>query len=114
MRAVECIAKQMTGWRIKRVKAVMAPSAGYFMATLAWIIWGVTTPGDYLGDGAGLSVGISVAFAGIIGIVLGWRAKGHIARAAILTLAILSTAFWCLVRDGWWAKAPPTPTEFVR
>ena len=103
----------MTRWRIERVKAGMALSTGYFMATLAWIVWGVTTPGDYFANGAVLSVGLSVVFAGIIGVILGWRAKGHIARTAILALAILSTAFWCLVRDSWWAKAPPMPTEFV-
>jgi VIT1/CCC1 family predicted Fe2+/Mn2+ transporter len=92
----------------------MALSSGYFLATLAWIVWGVATPGDYFANGAVLSVGISVAFAGISGIVLGWRAKGHVARTAILALAIFSTAFWCLVRDGWWAKSPHRPTESVR
>jgi hypothetical protein len=104
----------MTRWRIERTRAGIALSTGYFMATLAWVVWGVTTPGDYFANGALLSVGLSVAFAGVIGLILGWRAKGRIARAAILAVAILSTAFWCLAQEGWWAKAPPKPTELVR
>jgi hypothetical protein len=80
------------------------------MATLAWIVWGVLTPGDYFGHGSVLAVYFSALFSGVIGLILGWRAKGHIALTTILVCAILSTAFWCLARDGWWAKPPPTPT----
>lgn len=89
----------------------MALLVGYFTATFAWIVWGVATAGDYFAGGRSILVGLSLALAGLIGLFVGWRATGRLARATIVALAVLATSFWFLARNGWWAKSPPPPAE---
>jgi hypothetical protein len=79
--------------------------AAFSLSTVAYVVWGFLTPGDFFGNGSVLVLPtIAVGFA--LGLVAGFRASTRL-RAVLLVLAVLSLGFWVFVPDGWWAHPPP-------
>jgi hypothetical protein len=83
-------------------------------STGAWIFWGITTPGDFFGNGSSF-VFPSLGLAGVLGGYSGWTAHPR-RRIAFAIAALLCAAFWSRAPAGWWAKRPPqrhvvTPTS---
>jgi hypothetical protein len=74
--------------------------------TLSWIVWGVLTPGDYMGQGSFL-LPVTVV---VVGAAAGWasrRARSRGRGIGWLVWAAICVVFWTCVPDGWWVKPPP-------
>jgi hypothetical protein len=79
--------------------------AAFSLSTIAYVVWGCLTPGDFFGNGSVLVLPtIAVSF--IFGAFAGCRASVRL-RRVLLILAVLSVAFWVLAPDGWWVHPPP-------
>ncbi len=83
-------------------RCVGAVVGAFVLATLAWILWAIGTPGDCM-SGEIFSFAI---FGAALGTYVGWR-SGLRMRAVLAVAVPLCIAFWSLARDGWWSKAPP-------
>src|SRR5664279_5455846 len=83
------------------------PALGAFVgATGCWILFGLTTPGDFFANGYLYVIPVLAAAAGIGAYAaLKVSAKGF--RIALALSAIVFLLFWALVPDGWWASPPP-------
>lgn len=74
--------------------------------TVAWIAWGLATPGDYFANGNPLSY-VSVVLAGALGLFAGYRRRSPRYRGIVLAAALFALLFWLTAPDGWWAHGPP-------
>jgi hypothetical protein len=83
----------------------------FCLCTVGWIVWGILTPGDYFANGS-VMVKPSLLLAGLIGLVVGFRASGRW-RILTLVVSIASLCFWIFVPEGWWAKAPPRISQEI-
>jgi hypothetical protein len=70
--------------------------------TLAWVAWGLVTPGDYFANGSGLfEPTVLVAIVG--GLIAGFKLPARWRIAAVL-LTVLCVCFWLFVPSDWWVK----------
>jgi hypothetical protein len=85
------------------VRLTTAVLNGFCFFTIAEIVWGLLTPGDYFANGNPLLVPTVIGFV-IVGIYLGVRATG---RGIIWIFAITVACFcyWAFVPFGWWVKS---------
>jgi hypothetical protein len=86
------------------IRSAASLLSAFELFTLVWILWGYFTSGDFFGNGSAL-VTPSLAIAGIIGLIAGFRAKGWWS-ILILGISIASLCFWIFAPDGWWAHEP--------
>src|SRR5262245_10464436 len=87
-------------WRL------LGASAGMLAApTLCYIGFGLSVQGDAFGPGLGFWPALVGAAA--LGALLGWKARGPVARLLLIAAMFAAAAFWLLVPDGWWALGPP-------
>ena len=87
---------------------MFALTGAFVGVTLAWILFGLFTPGDFFAGGR-VIVGPVVLGAGGLGSWLGARAGSTAPRVTIVVLALLCILFWVAAPDGWWASRPPRP-----
>ena len=89
------------------VRATTSAAAAFAALTLAWIVVGIANTGDAFPQGPA-KILLPLPFAApLLGAYFGWRRRSRWSLIAIGILAVLSLAFWTLVRDGWWASELP-------
>jgi hypothetical protein len=100
-----------SGHRALAVRAATSAAAAFAAFTFAWIVVGIANTGDAFPQGPARIL-LPLPFAApLVAAYLGWRGRSRRARILVGILALLSLAFWTLVRDGWWAsELPPAPT----
>lgn len=77
---------------------------GLCLVTICWVFWAFETPGDYFANGNEAMLPSLIA-AALIGVVVGWTAKGRI-RLTIQLLSLVSICYWIFVPAGWWVHSP--------
>ena len=88
------------------VTALWALSGAGVSATICWLWWCVTTPGDDFANGSGL-VGPSLMTALLAGGYAAYRLRGRRFRTTLTVMGLLCVSFWICVRDDWWVHPPP-------
>jgi hypothetical protein len=79
-------------------------------ASLAWMMWGLLSPGDYFAGGNPTVWG-TLLIAGMGGGYMGSRLEARGPAMLLLVIAAFCVGFWLIVPDGWWAAAPrPMPS----
>ena len=84
------------------LRMLFSALAALSLSTLAYVVWGLLTPGDYFGNG---SVLVLPTIAVLFGLVAGFHASSRLRRVLLVT-AVLSLCFWAFVPDGWWVHPP--------
>lgn len=74
--------------------------------TAVWVLWGWGTPGDSFANGNSLVLP-SLAAAGVVGFLVGWRVRG-VGQVVVALLFVAAVLFWLVVPDGWWVTPPPS------
>ena len=74
--------------------------------TGVWILWGLSTRGDYFASGNPFVL-VSMVLAGAAGLVLGYRRRSPRYRGIVLAVGLFAALFWLAVPEGWWAHGPP-------
>jgi peptidoglycan/LPS O-acetylase OafA/YrhL len=93
--------------RTTKVRLLVLPIAGALAAaSVAWLIWGLTTPGDYFGGG-NPALWFTLVAAALCGGYGATRIHSRWGAAALLFAAALCILFWVAAPDGWWASPPP-------
>jgi hypothetical protein len=85
---------------------VAAASSAFTAATTCWVVWGITTPGDFFAHGSVL-FRPTLAAAALLGAALGCRVRSRRVIVTLLVFAVLCGAFWVVADDGWWVTALP-------
>lgn len=96
------------GWRVLWVLA-----GAFCAASLAWMLWGVTSSGDFFGGGSPVVLGTLVLASGAGGVV-GARLRSRRAQIAVGVGVAACALFWIFTSDGWWAVAPPPRPQQVK
>jgi hypothetical protein len=94
---------------VPRRRPPVAPAliGAFCVFTLAWIAWGLTTPGDFFANGNPACMP-TLAAAVVVGLALGhYAGRRRSLRWGMVAVAILFVVFWVFAPEGWWAKGPP-------
>ena len=84
------------------LRLITAALGGFCFVTIAEVIWGFLTPGDYFANGSPLLLP-SVIASLTLGLYLGIKASGRL-RVAIFVLSVACMCYWVFVPVGWWVK----------
>lgn len=94
--------------------ALLLALTGTFIGiTVAWIAWGLFTPGDFFAFGNPWLV-ITLGIAAISTARLSMRVRSRGGWVALAAVALCCAVFWGVVKDGWWASSPPPTTDQAR
>ena len=88
------------------IRAGLAILACASATTVAWIVVGLLTPGDYWANGSWFALPFLALAAGA-GAFLGAKVRRRAVRIVVIVAGTLSGLFWTTVPSGWWAKGPP-------
>jgi hypothetical protein len=78
--------------------------------TLAWLLSGLLTGGDFFAGGSPLPFALAAA-GGAVGGWAGWKARRRTIRVALAAAAVAALLFWVAVPSGWWAVPLPPPSR---
>jgi hypothetical protein len=87
------------------LRVLFSALAAFSLSTLAYVVEGFLTPGDYSGNGSVWLLPADAA-ALVLGLLAGFHASSRL-RIVLIVPALLSCCFWAFVPDGWWVHAPP-------
>jgi hypothetical protein len=82
-----------------------ATAAATCAFTVAWIAWGLATPGDYFANGSPFAMP-TLALAIVLGLVAGFLLAARY-RIAVALALLLCLGFWFVAPSDWWVTPPP-------
>jgi hypothetical protein len=92
--------------RAMSVRLILPVAGALTAASLTWLIWALTTPGDYFAGG-NPALWFTLVAAALGGGYVATRLRSRWGAAAVLFAAAFCILFWVVAPDGWWASPPP-------